>query len=681
MEQAKNETRKGSRKALWAAVAVIAIAAAGLAGYKITLEKTITSQLEKRGGKAASVEADFFGNIHLRDVALPLKDGSDIRIASVDGRPKFLFLTGMLNASGIHTEIGNYKISIPGVAIEDANFDRAMLKDTFGNSGLTLPDRVGRFSAKRVSAPEIKIVQTVTDGDEQNILYKDVTLEDVRQGQVARYSAGSTAFDFAVDVPGEDGEKVRDKMAGTMGLAEGEDVDGVFLARLYTEKAGLDDKEAKPVYGPFKAKNIVMKTSEASFSYDEIRSNGFTARMPAIPFTETMDKFRALQGTEELSPAQTREVLLHLTSLFDTIGKGDVEMLGMKIEPLDTSKGKGGIDRIAFAFDDQKMDMSINGFSFAEGQDYMKMDEASLKGFSWSSSMEALKKFAALNDEEAENFPYTTMLPEFGTLRVAGIDADLPYDKNESEGIENEDDADQAAIDESAVPSMPERIQFAMKSYEVALNKPYNGIPTDVRVAYEDMSIKVPGNDGDEFYQQLQKLGYDRLVVSSNLEANWDEANQNLIIKDISVSGQDMGSVSLSGLVGGFTKEFFSGDKVMTQVALLGLKAQQVSLKIEEKGIITKGIKLYAEENDMSEDDVRGMVSLVAAAFLQELASDQPQLQDVVGAFSAFLAKPNIFEMTVKSKAEKGIGALELMTASQNPLSLLEKVTIEAKNE
>ncbi len=313
--------------------------------------------------------------------------------------------------------------------------------------------------------------------------------------------------------------------------------------------------------------------------------------------------------------------------------------------------------------------MSINGFSFAEGQDYMKMDEASLKGFSWSSSMEALKKFAALNDEEAENFPYTTMLPEFGTLRVAGIDADLPYDKNESEGIENEDDADQAAIDESAVPSMPERIQFAMKSYEVALNKPYNGIPTDVRVAYEDMSIKVPGNDGDEFYQQLQKLGYDRLVVSSNLEANWDEANQNLIIKDISVSGQDMGSVSLSGLVGGFTKEFFSGDKVMTQVALLGLKAQQVSLKIEEKGIITKGIKLYAEENDMSEDDVRGMVSLVAAAFLQELASDQPQLQDVVGAFSAFLAKPNIFEMTVKSKAEKGIGALELMTASQNPLS------------
>ncbi len=682
MEQAKNGTRKGGRKALWAAVAVVAIAAAGLTGYKITLEKTITSQLEKRGGKASSVEADFLGRIHLRDVTLPLKDGSNIHIASVDGRPKFLFLTGMLNASGIDTEFGNYKISIPSVVIEDANFDSAMLKDTFGNSGLTLPERVGRFSAKRLTAQEIKVVQTVAD-NEQNIVYKDVALEDINLGKVARYTAGSTDFDFTVEVPGEDGENVTDKMTGTMGAAEGKDIDGVFLARLYTEKAGPDDKEAKPVYGPFSAKNIVMKTKDASFSYDEIRSNGFTARLPAVPFTETLQKLQSLEKADELSPAETRELILQLTSLFETIGKGDVEMLGMKIEPADASKGKGGIERIAVAFDNQKMDATIKGFDFAEGQDYMKMEEASLKGFSWATSIEALKKFASLSDDQVENFPYTTMLPEFGTLRIAGIDADLPYDQSEDvdAGEENADDADQASTEETSVPSLPERIQFALKSYEVALNKPYNGIPTDVRVAYEDMSLKVPAQGSDEFYQQLRKLGYDRLIISSNFEANWDEANQNLIIKDISISGKDMGSVSMSGLMGGFTKEFFSGDKVMTQVALLGLKARQVNLKIEEKGIIAKGIKMYAEENNMSEDEVRSTVSLVAAAALQELAADQPQLQDVAAAFSTFLAKPNIFELAVKAKADKGIGALEMVAASQDPLTLLDKVDIEAKTE
>ncbi|MFV0800162.1 hypothetical protein OHI65_17265 [Brucella sp. MAB-22] len=682
MEQAKNGTRKGGRKALWAAVAVIAIAAAGLTGYKITLENTITSQLEKRGGKASSVEADFLGRIHLRDVTLPLKDGSNVRIASVDGRPKFLFLTGMLNASGIDTEIGNYKVSIPSVAIEDANFDTAMLKDTFGNSGLTLPERVGRFSAKRLTAQEIKVVQTVAN-NEQNIVYKDVALEDINLGKVARYTAGGTIFDFTIQVPGEDGEKVTDKMTGTMGAAEGKDIDGVFLARLYTEKAGPDDKEAKPVYGPFSAKNIVMKTKDANFSYDEIRSNGFTARMPAVPFTETLEKLQSLENADELSQEETRELILQLSSLFDTIGKGDVEMLGMKIEPTDSSKGKGGIERVAVAFDNQKMDATIKGLAFSEGQDYMKMEEASLKGFSWATSVEALKKFAALNEDEVENFPFTTMLPEFGTLRVVGIDADLPYEKSEDvdAGEENADEGEQAATEESSVPSLPERIQFAMKNYEVALNKPYNGIPTDVRVAYEDMSIKVPTQADDEFYQQLRKLGYDSLTMSSNFEASWDEANQDLIIKDISISGKDMGSVSMSGLMGGLTKEFFSGDKVMMQVALLGLKAKQVNLKVEEKGIIANAIKIYAEEKDMSEDEVRGTMSLMAAAALQELAAEQPQLQDVATAFSTFLAKPNIFELTVKSKAEKGIGALEMVAASQDPTLLLDKVDIEAKAE
>ncbi|MFQ0812956.1 hypothetical protein AVM02_11865 [Brucella anthropi] len=682
MEQAKNGTRKGGRKALWAAVAVIAIAAAGLAGYKITLEKTITAQLEKRGGAASSVEADFLGRIHLRDVTLPLKDGANVRIAAVDGRPKFLFLTGMLNASGIDTEIGNYKISIPSVAIEDANFDSAMLKDTFGNSGLTLPERVGRFSAKRVTAPEIRLIQAVAN-NEQNVVYKDVALEGINLGKVAHYTVGGTAFDFTIQLPGEDGEKVTDKMTGTMGAAEGKDIDGVFLARLYTEKAGPDDKEAKPVYGPFSAKNIVMKTKDASFSYDEIRSNGFTARMPAVPFTETMEKLQSFENADELSPEETRKLILQISSLFDTIGKGDVEMLGMKIEPADATKGKGGIERIAVAFDHQKMDATIKGLAISEGQDYMKMEEASLKGFSWATSVEALKKFAALREEEVENFPFTTMLPEFGTLQVVGVDVDLPYDESEDVNAveENADDPDQAIAEESAVPSLPERMQFTMKSYEVALNKPYNGIPTDVRVAYEDLSVKLPKDDSYEFYQRLQRRGYDRLTMSSNFEASWDEASQNLTIKDISISGKDMAAISMSGLMGGLTKEFFSGDKVMMQVALLGLKARQVNLKIQDYGIIAKGMQLYAEENDMTEEDVRDVVSSLATAFLQGLNDEQPQLQNVVTAFSTFLAKPNIFELTVKSKAEKGLGALDVLAASQNPVTLLDKVDIEARTE
>lgn len=675
MEQATSGKRKGGRKALWAAVALVAIAAAGAVGYKITLEKTINAQLERRGGKAASVTADFLGNIKLTDVVLPLKDGADITIGSIEGRPKVLFLSGMLDAKDVKTEIAQFKIALPSVRIDDANFDIGMLRDTFGNGELTLAERVGRFSAKRMSVPEINIVQILND-KEQKTSYKDVTLEDIVNGHVARYTSSGATFDLDLSLPDENGTINEERMAGTIGTSEGKDIDGVFIARLYTEAAGPNDTEAQPVYGPFSAKNIVVKATKSSFSYDEVRSNGITMRLPAQPFTEILRKLDAAQNIDSLPPEEQKEFFANLIGLFDTIGKGDVELLGMKIQPSDPEKGEGAIEKMAMSFDNKKFDMSLDGFSAGNGTDYIKLDEFSLKGFNWGPSAEAVKKFVGLSEEEMESFPFTTMLPEFGTIVLKGIDADLPYDNNAFDDIDIEDE------DGNPVPKpdgLPHRLKFGLKSYEIGLNKPLNGIPTDIRVTYEDMSLPVPQDSNEEMYKQLRALGYDRITISSNLEVNWDEASQSLVIKDLSLSGKDMGKVTMSGLMGGFTKEFFSGDKVLAQVALLGLKAREVNLKIENQGLAEKGLQFYAGENNMSVEEARSTLTLIASAVLQELAADQPKLEAVISALNAFIAKPNTFEMSVKSKSERGIGALEMVAISQDPFSILDKIEIEAK--
>ncbi|WP_273726514.1 hypothetical protein [Brucella gallinifaecis] len=675
MEQATSGKRKGGRKALWAAVALVAIAAAGAVGYKITLEKTINAQLERRGGKAASVTADFLGNIKLTDVVLPLKDGADITIGSIEGRPKVLFLSGMLDAKDVKTEIAQFKIALPSVRIDDANFDIGMLRDTFGNGELTLAERVGRFSAKRMSVPEINIVQILND-KEQKTSYKDVTLEDIVNGHVARYTSSGATFDLDLSLPDENGTINEERMAGTIGTSEGKDIDGVFIARLYTEAAGPNDTEAQPVYGPFSAKNIVVKATKSSFSYDEVRSNGITMRLPAQPFTEILRKLDAAQKIDSLPPEEQKEFFANLIGLFDTIGKGDVELLGMKIQPSDPEKGEGAIEKMAMSFDNKTFDMSLDGFSAGNGTDYIKLDEFSLKGFNWGPSAEAVKKFVGLSEEEMESFPFTTMLPEFGTIVLKGIDADLPYDNNAFDDIDIEDE------DGNPVPKpdgLPHRLKFGLKSYEIGLNKPLNGIPTDIRVTYEDMSLPVPQDSNEEMYKQLRALGYDRITISSNLEVNWDEASQSLVIKDLSLSGKDMGKVTMSGLMGGFTKEFFSGDKVLAQVALLGLKAREVNLKIENQGLAEKGLQFYADENNMSVEEARSTLTLIASAVLQELAADQPKLEAVISALKTFIAKPNTFEMSVKSKSERGIGALEMVAISQDPFSILDKIEIEAK--
>ena len=88
----------------------------------------------------------------------------------------------------------------------------------------------------------------------------------------------------------------------------------------------------------------------------------------------------------------------------------------------------------------------------------------------------------------------------------------------------------------------------------------------------------------------------------------------------------------------------------MTQVALLGL----------------------------TEDHVRGMLTMMATAGLQQFAAVQPKLQGAVTALSGFFAKPGNFSLTVRSKAENGIGVFDLLAASENPMLILDKVDLEA---
>lgn len=663
------ETRTGKRAALWAAVALIAIAAAGMTGYKIVAERTMSGMIAERGGKVGNVEADFLGRIHLRDVKLPLKDGFEVHIAAIDGRPEIFFLKGMLEVAGLQLKTKLGSVEVPQATVEEANLGYGTMTEIFGGRGdLPLSKRIELFAARRVVAPEILVTQTV-GGSEQKLVYRNVVSEGIADGRVSRFSAEGASFEFGVDGNGgEAGGKKR--LTGSLGPMTVQDMDAAYLARLYTEKAGPQDKEAKPVYGPSSVKDIVFSDGEARFGYAEIRSSGISMAMTDQPLLETLNALSAVSAPDELPPAERQAYFTRILSIIDMTKKADIEMLGLNMEvpAKDGDKGKKikfATDRLAIQLDGQTLDATLNGLSMAEGESHFKISEAALSGFSWSPTFKALEQMVALDEQQLESFPFTTLLPEFGTVRLAGIDADLPG------SVENGETS----------PSTAERVRFSLKEYEAALTKPRNGIPTDIRVSYQDLTVPVPANIEEKTLAELRKLGIDELVLSSSLEAAWDEAQQTLVIKEISTSLKDLAGFSFSGVMGGVSGDFFSGDEAKMRVALFGLTAREAELEIEDKGLAAKGLKAYAEQNGMTEDQARGMLTMTSSVVLQQFADEEPRLQDVVDAVSKFIAKPGTFTLTVKSKSPSGLGALELAVASQNPLLLLDRVDIEAVAE
>lgn len=667
MEQENIQTGKGRRRTLWAAVAIIAVAAAGVIGGKIFYEAKVKELVARSGATATSIQVDFLGKIHVRDLTLPLEDGKNIKIAAIDGRPKLPFLDGALDMTTIDIDVPTGKISMAQARVENAAFEKPGQPEENGNS---LPRRIERFAAARISTPEVTFTQSVAT-TEQKTVYKNLALSEIAGGRIASYSIDSGGYDIKMQLPDSDGAMKDKHMVVSTGAIAGQVIDIAYLARLYTEKAGPEDKEAKPLYGPLSVKTVSFSDGDGHFSYDEIRSDGFTARMPSEPLLDTLKALTATQNPDELSPQARQALFAKAISILDMIGKSNMQLIGMKVDAPDEKEGAAGkrvkvaIDRIDMQMDSRKLDFGLNGMSIGDGDGKIEVAEASLNGFDWSSTIKGISEIIALDETQIETFQFNRLIPELGRVRVGGINVDIAAPEKPEE----------------ETTGTPERIKFSLKNFEMGLTKPFNGIPTDIEIRQDELTLPIPADSEEEVFVEARKLGLETLAFSYGLAAGWDEPNSNLVIRDISLSSKDFGSVNFAGLVSGFTEEFFSFDVNRAQAALFGLAGREVKLTIKDEGLMAKAIKLYALQNDMTEDQVRATLTLVAGMMLPQVAAEQPKLQNAVEALVQFISKPGTLTVTVKSTGANGLGIFDLVSASDNPMGLLDKVDIQATAE
>lgn len=671
MEQENIQTGKGRRRALWAAVAIIAVAAAGVIGGKTFYEAKVKELVARSGATATSIEVDFLGKIHVRDLTLPLEEGRNIKIAAIDGRPKLPFLDGALDMNTIDIDVPTGKISMAQARVENAAFEKPAQAE--GNGG-SLPRRIERFAATSISTPEVTFTQSVAT-TEQKTVYRNLALSEIAGGRIARYSIDNGSYDIKMQLPDSEGAMKDKHMVVSTGAIAGQDIDVAYLARLYTEKAGPDDKEAKPLYGPLSIKAVSFSEGDGHFSYDEIRSDGFTARMPSEPLLDTLKTLTTTQDPDELSPEARQALFAKVVSILDMVGKSNMQLIGFKVDAPDEKEGAAGkrvkatIDRIDMQMDSRTLDFGLNGMSIGDGDGKIEVAEASLKGFDWSSTIKGISEIIALDETQMETFQFNRLIPELGRVRVGGINVDIAAPEKTEEETEEE------------TAGTPERIKFSLKNFEMGLTKPFNGIPTDIEIRQDELTLPIPADSTEEVFVEARKLGLETLAFSYGLAAGWDEPNSNLVIRDISLSSKDFGSVNFAGLVSGFTEEFFSFDVNRAQAALFGLAGREVKLTIKDEGLMAKAIKLYALQNDMTEDQVRATLTLVASMMLPQVAAEQPKLQNAVQALVQFISKPGTLTVTVKSTGANGLGIFDLVAASDNPMGLLDKVDIQATAE
>ena len=513
--------------------------------------------------------------------------------------------------------------------------------------------RLARINAKRISIPEAVVRQQVGTNT-HTVSYRNTVVTDIVEGRIASMTVESTTMDAKSD-------------DATLRISSGRstvtDMDTRALANLYETKAENASAPLTRIYGAFSVDNMDITESKEGTNFKIARLSGrdFLARPIKDSWSGAGELLREFGQKDKLAPDEIRRFVALYTDLVGAFDIGLIEATGIEIKP-NGKDSSGRIGRIAYtgSTGSQPADIRWEGMDFSGKDNRVKIAAVSLTGFSIAPTLEGLKGLQGKTPDQFDQATIRSLIPTLGTLRISGMDLDV--------------------LDDKATGDKPERVRFTVRDYAVTADKPVNGIPTIIRVEQSNVAFKLPQNSDEPLVKEIAGLGYTTVDASSLIAATWNEAANEIALKEASVQAQDMGRVSLTGLIGNATRDLFSADNGTALAAAIGAKAESVDLVIEDNGLLSRYLAKAAKEQKTSPDSLRRIYAGAAPTVIASLIGDSEQAKTLGQAVARFITKPGKLTINAQPKNPSGFGAMDLMLAS-DPKDILPKLNITAKAE
>jgi len=291
----------------------------------------------------------------------------------------------------------------------------------------------------------------------------------------------------------------------------------------------------------------------------------------------------------------------------------------------------------------------------------MRIGLVGFSGFSFRSTLDGLKALSDKPLAEADPADLRALVPTIGALRLSGLDFDVP---NKSKPEEPK----------------PQNIRFKVKDVELTADKPLNGIPTDLRLGVQNLALAVPPDAPENGLKELAAMGYKTLDLSFLTAANWNEPANELVVREVSVNGADMGRATLKGVFGNVGKDAFNADSAIALVALVGATARTLDLTVENKGLFERAIAEAARKQKRTPDDLRREYGMAAMVAVPAVLGSSPAAKNLAQAIARFIAKPGRLAISAKTKDPAGLGIADVAAVGE-PAAILDKLEVTATAE
>jgi hypothetical protein len=194
--------------------------------------------------------------------------------------------------------------------------------------------------------------------------------------------------------------------------------------------------------------------------------------------------------------------------------------------------------------------------------------------------------------------------------------------------------------------------------------------PRSGSFAIEGMDVDVAAAPDDPTGGQLKALGYDRLRMNVFVGGTWDDAGQTMSLDEFSIDADDVGSLTLTGVFGGFSPEVVAElQKPEPNMETMGkVTLNEAALSFSDSSITGKVLDMQAKQ--MGADRGAFVEQITAALPLMLSAIGNPGFQEqLAGAATTFLKDPKNITISIAPPSPVDVMTL-MMTGQMEPQKL-----------
>lgn len=546
--------------------------------------------------------------------------------------------------------------------------------------------RLARLDAASLTAPVIDSEHAGPGDLRQSATYRDVVAKDVRAGRIGELTASGVTLSSK-------GTKASPGAAGTYGAFRATDVDLTSFGRLATE-AGDGKGPVLRGYGSLQLSDIAISDEKGTtVKVTRLEGRDLGARQVPGGWNGALD---ALSGGLNDPATQSRSA----SAAADILGAqtiGSIDIKGVSISDSTAEPLLAEIERLFYASTGPDAGVGIEGFSLASGATRTRLGRLTLTGTSLGPVIAELRRLAEKPDTTPGADEARRLATGLGTFTLTDLTVDLPPEtpvqkrgaldtprEKLAQGAKPararmaEARAPDAKAGDPLVPIPAKVNRVVLRRGVFGPGPVVEGAPASTRLTLTGLDVPASLAAGLPLVGALPAYGYGDLSFDMSADAAWDDAARTVALRDVTLSGKDIGTVKLAALFGGIGPELFSGSVPAQTMLLFSGNARTLDLTVENSGLFERFLAAQAKELSLKPDELRKEYVTASVLGVPVILGNGPAAKTIGAAMGQFVMNPGKLTIRAKAKEPTGIGFVELGTAP-SPAAVLDRLDVDAK--